>query len=201
MLSRIFCFHFRPLLTLQDKTSLLELESLSENNGNIPVECILLDEDANENIENENVEFESIDNDIAMDVQELPSKVNQIKDKYIFSRLSHVKCTDAACDRLHLQKERTINLLKKKIISLRRENAKLLKRLSQPNETLSKVFNQDQVVAVGHKKSTKWSSNTIIKALELVIACGLKGYKEILRQNLPYPSIRTLQRKLDCDIS
>lgn len=153
-----------------------------------------------ENDFDEDFESENFVNNAAPIIKKSPSKINQIKEKYIFSRLNHVKCNDAACDRLHLQKERTINLLKKKIVSLRRENGRLLRKISEPNEMLMKVFNQDQVHAVGHK-STKWSSETIIKALELVIACGLKGYKEILRQNLPYPSIRTLQRKLDCDIS
>lgn len=44
----------------------------------------------------------------------------------------------------------------------------------------------------------KWSENTINKSLKLYLACGAKGYDEIRRQNLPYPSIRTLQHRLQC---
>ncbi|XP_036140603.1 uncharacterized protein LOC118644901 [Monomorium pharaonis] len=45
-------------------------------------------------------------------------------------------------------------------------------------------------------KGTSWSPDTITKALKLYAACGQKGYEEIHRQNLPYPSIRTLQSRI-----
>lgn len=143
-------------------------------------------------------------NDKSLKNKSKPQKILLKSDggeKFLLSRMNQVKCKDAACDRVLFQKERTISLLKKKILLLRRENLRMLKKMNEPTEMLKKIFNEDQLQAMTYKKNTKWSSSTIIKSLELVIACGLKGYKELLRHGLPYPSIRTLQRKLDCDIS
>jgi hypothetical protein len=42
----------------------------------------------------------------------------------------------------------------------------------------------------------KWSNDTVTKALKLKFACGSSGYEELLKQNFPYPSVRTLQRRL-----
>jgi hypothetical protein len=67
---------------------------------------------------------------------------------------------------------------------------------------LNKLFNQDQILALNkkkNKKSTKfmkWSNDTVTKALKLKFACGSSGYEELLKQNFPYPSVRTLQRRL-----
>lgn len=49
------------------------------------------------------------------------------------------------------------------------------------------------------RKSTKgmaWSSDTVKKALQLRFSCGLTGYEVILNQGLPYPSSRTLRRRV-----
>ena len=43
----------------------------------------------------------------------------------------------------------------------------------------------------------KWSENTVIKALRLKFSCGDSGYKHLLQQIIPPPSIQTLQRKLE----
>lgn len=67
---------------------------------------------------------------------------------------------------------------------------------------LRRVFNQDQISVLRKgraKKSTKvtnWSNETITKSLKLKFSCGKNGYHELLRQNVPLPSIRTLQRRL-----
>lgn len=63
---------------------------------------------------------------------------------------------------------------------------------------LSLIFNNDQMKALS-KKSTmfmKWSNETVKKALKLKFACGNNGYNEILSQNIPLPSLRTLRRRL-----
>jgi hypothetical protein len=67
---------------------------------------------------------------------------------------------------------------------------------------LNKLSNQVQILALNkkkNKKSTKfmkWSNDTVTKALKLKFACGSSGYEELLKQNFPYPSVRTLQRRL-----
>ncbi|XP_047123382.1 uncharacterized protein LOC124806463 [Hydra vulgaris] len=46
-------------------------------------------------------------------------------------------------------------------------------------------------------KFIKWSNDTINEALELKFTCGQSGYENLLRLNLPYPSLPTLQRRLE----
>lgn len=64
------------------------------------------------------------------------------------------------------------------------------------------LFNKDQFIAFRKKqakKSTKfmkWSNETVVKCLKLKFSCGNNGYNELLRQDYPLPSLRTLQRKL-----
>lgn len=64
------------------------------------------------------------------------------------------------------------------------------------------LFNKDQFMALKKKqdrKSTKfmkWSNKTVTNALKLKFSCGNNGYKELLQQGFPLPSIRTLQRRL-----
>lgn len=43
-----------------------------------------------------------------------------------------------------------------------------------------------------------WTNETIKKALRLKHTCGDNGYRELLRQDIPLPSIRTLRRRLEC---
>lgn len=60
------------------------------------------------------------------------------------------------------------------------------------------IFNEDQMnfIAQTTQRGASWSAVTITKALKLYAACGQKGYDEVRRQNLPYPSIRTLQNRI-----
>lgn len=69
------------------------------------------------------------------------------------------------------------------------------KKVTTKNEYVEKVFTEDQIkfIANNTQRGTSWSIQTINKALKLYVACGQKGYEEMRRQNLPYPSIRTIQ--------
>ncbi|XP_018399468.1 PREDICTED: uncharacterized protein LOC108777155 [Cyphomyrmex costatus] len=69
-------------------------------------------------------------------------------------------------------------------------------KLQKRQANFDKVFNIDQrkCIARSSYRGISWSARTINKALKLYVACGQKGYEEICRQNLPYPSIRTLER-------
>jgi hypothetical protein len=67
---------------------------------------------------------------------------------------------------------------------------------------LKQLFNEDQVTMLKRRseeksyKFLKWSNKTIVNALRLKFSCSGSGYEELLRQKLPLPSVRTLQRKL-----
>jgi len=79
----------------------------------------------------------------------------------------------------------------------------LKNKLKISNETkntqaLNSVFNIDQINALNRNstKFMKWSNSTVMKALKLKFSCGNNGYEELLKQNIPLPSLRTLMRRL-----
>lgn len=119
----------------------------------------------------------------------------------------------------HLSKKDKLDmystLCKKKTVSqksyknkLRRAKSKIkqLEKNIQQNknihQNISQIFNEDQLKALRKldaEKSTKfmkWSNETVVKSLKLKFACGTSGYEELLNQKLPYPSVRTLRRRL-----
>lgn len=106
-------------------------------------------------------------------------------------------------ERLYLKEKRRALHFKN---ALRQVQRRLKKVLKKPNCTkcdlLTFLFNNDQLLALKKKKlkkSTelmKWSNDTIMKSLKLKIICGNNGYTELLKQKYPFPSIKTLQRRL-----
>lgn len=85
-------------------------------------------------------------------------------------------------------------VLKKRLKKLREENRiydKLKIRLGE-------IFNEDQIKAITNQGTScrEWSDETIKRAIRLRLTCGSAGYQEILDQNFPLPSERTLQRKM-----
>jgi hypothetical protein len=64
---------------------------------------------------------------------------------------------------------------------------------------LKKVFAQDQLAALsrGTMRGTPWSQSTVKKGVKLRFACGTSGYNFLLDLGLPFPSVRSLQRKLE----
>lgn len=79
-----------------------------------------------------------------------------------------------------------------------RQCSLLKRKLRQRNKNLKKIFREDQTNFIKNstQRGASWSAETINKALRLYVACGRKGYEELRRQNLPYPSIRTLQHRI-----
>lgn len=65
-------------------------------------------------------------------------------------------------------------------------------------KSLKSFLNDNQIasLSVKNKKGFKWSNSTIKTALRLKFACGSNGYEELLEQNHPLPSLRTIRRKL-----
>lgn len=89
--------------------------------------------------------------------------------------------------------------LRKIVKSLSRKCRYYEKKLKQREPTnLEKIFNLDQLefLETDKRRGTMWSDDTITRGLKLYMACGTEGYKELLNQKLPYPSIRTLQHRL-----
>lgn len=61
------------------------------------------------------------------------------------------------------------------------------------------VFNQDQLASLTRvsNRGSKWSEETIKKALQLHFSCGSTGYTNLLDQKQPLPSSRTLKRRVE----
>lgn len=61
-----------------------------------------------------------------------------------------------------------------------------------------RFLNDDQIHSMSLKsfKGFHWSKSTIQKSLQLKLACGKAGYEELLKQNYPLPSLRTLRRRI-----
>ncbi|XP_066590857.1 uncharacterized protein [Prorops nasuta] len=95
--------------------------------------------------------------------------------------------------------EKQLNTIRKLKNELKMTKGKLRKyernRAQEERGRIGVFFNTDQLDYLKRRKirGSSWSEDTITKALKLYMACGTTGYNEIRKQNLPYPSIRTLQ--------
>ncbi|XP_067215269.1 uncharacterized protein [Linepithema humile] len=94
--------------------------------------------------------------------------------------------------------EEHIKKLKKSLNKTVVERNILKRKLQKRNARFNQIFNEDQrdFITRNTQRGALWSAETITKALRLYAACGQKGYEEVRRQNLPYPSIRTLQNRI-----
>lgn len=112
-----------------------------------------------------------------------------------------IKVYSAICKRSVASKKLYKNKYRRALAKI-----KQLQNINQQNQmiqkSMHKMFNKDQLIALEKRdaaKSTKfmkWSDDTIVKAFRLKFACGTSGYEELLKQKLPYPSVRTLRRRL-----
>lgn len=94
--------------------------------------------------------------------------------------------------------ERKLIFLRRKLAEDRVQKHRDKDRRQRLEANLKRVFNDDQLTSLGRAsmRFSKWSDTTISTALDLRLACGLKGYKRLLKLHLPFPSIRTLQKRI-----
>ena len=87
-----------------------------------------------------------------------------------------------------------------KMKQVNREKRALIKAQNKHNIALKKIFNDDQLRSLGRNsmRGSKWSANTVKKALQLRFVCGSTGYDQLLQQHFPLSSLRTLRRKMQC---
>ena len=73
-----------------------------------------------------------------------------------------------------------------------------LQKAHDKMERALKSFNSDQIKKLEYPdgKIKEWSRETVQKAIQIYYACGTTGYKLLLRNGSPYPSISVLQRHL-----
>ncbi|XP_011859638.1 PREDICTED: uncharacterized protein LOC105557100 [Vollenhovia emeryi] len=76
-----------------------------------------------------------------------------------------------------------------------------VKVLGERVQLAQKVLAEDQWKALNtdceHSKGLRWSQETVLKALSLRFTCGTTGYNHIRDVVAPFPSVRTLQRRIE----
>lgn len=94
--------------------------------------------------------------------------------------------------------KKTIVALQKKIRYMEKTNI-----LNKDRNLLKEIFNCDQVEALTRgntanaRRGMTWSDSTIESALQLKFLCGTGGYNLLLDKKIPFPSIRTLNRRIE----
>lgn len=115
------------------------------------------------------------------------------------------KCDEESVQKLFAKQEHQIKFLKSRLNKVVKEKRRLVsEKHSTYKAILLTLFTEDQINhlikqqrAEGKSKVTKWSNTTVKKALRLKFACGTAGYEELLKQGFPFPSRRTLTRKIE----
>lgn len=103
-------------------------------------------------------------------------------------------------DKLLLKQLKLNNALRKKLNVMNHKLQQLMKeQVNDYKEFLKDVFTDDQLRAlelkhINPKSITAWSHKTMMKAIKLKQECGSRGYDELLNQNMPLPSLRTISR-------
>jgi hypothetical protein len=112
-------------------------------------------------------------------------------------RRKYQNCLQTNSD-LHQPSQYYIEELKRVLRKVVKKCSMYKRKYEQKEERLAKVFNHDQlqILKTGSHRGTKWSEETVTKAIKLYLACGEKGYTELREQNLPYPNNRTIQHRL-----
>lgn len=151
---------------------------------------VVSSESNSDELNKENVLNESNSIDLNQQIDDAPDNENHDEnefDKEIEETMKQLK---------------TIEELKTKLASTlrkcRRLEKQLIKRDLKDKDKMECIFNEDQIkfLEQNQMKGNTWSDQTITNALKLYMACGTKGYEEIRKQKLPYPSARTLQHRL-----
>lgn len=127
-------------------------------------------------------------------------------------QLFQIITSESPCTSTNLRENnqcRNREIIKKQHIKIlnMRHKMKNLRRKVQTLETkikndkykkaLVSLFNDDQIETLMTKKRNKnWSHETIQSALQFKFVCGRNGYDHLVEQGYPFPSLRTLRRKL-----
>ena len=95
-------------------------------------------------------------------------------------------------------KERLLVQIRKKYKTALRKIRKISNQRVKFEGAMGQFLNSDQQKSLCkvNNKGCKWSPSTIKNALQLHFACGPTGYRVLLSQKYPLPSLRTLRRSI-----
>ena len=117
------------------------------------------------------------------------------------TRLPRASCDRAQVESL-MRQLRMEKLLRRRaeraLVKEKRINLALRKKHNLINQKFKKIFNTDQIRALGHSKKggIQWGKESIKKAIGIRFCCGTTGYKTLQAMNMPLPDIRTIQRRM-----
>ncbi|XP_025161697.1 uncharacterized protein LOC112590139 isoform X2 [Harpegnathos saltator] len=88
-----------------------------------------------------------------------------------------------------------------KILMNRVKKFRSTHKLRLEKTILHKVFNDDQTRWLqsdsSKRRISSWSKETIKKALRIKACCTSSGYAQLIKENIPLPSLRTLRRSVE----
>jgi len=151
-----------------------------------------------ENVKSENLPtFTSANVEEKMDWEKRCKELTQLLTK-----------SESECERLRntmKKREELFNRIIRKSYKCGKILKERLRKVKEENQIYDKlkvrlreIFNEDQIKTLTNQRMScrEWSDETIKRAMRLRFTCGSVGYQEILDQNIPLPSERTLQRKM-----
>lgn len=97
--------------------------------------------------------------------------------------------------------ERSIKTLANCITKLKNVNKLRVEKAKNLIRFIHTVFNEDQIRWLQSKSDKRrvysWSKETIKKALRIKFSCTKHCYEQLIQENIPLPSLRTLRRSLE----
>lgn len=148
--------------------------------------------DSSTNVSLINFENKEIENPSAINITCLEETTSKLQAAELKLKKANMMIFKLNKSKIILRKHR------RKLIDQNKEQAEQIRTLIA-NKNFNNILNDDQIVALNrqYRRGCRWSNNTIIKALRLKMSSGSSGYRELLNQNIPLPSERTLRRKLE----
>ncbi|KAH6941201.1 hypothetical protein HPB50_014899 [Hyalomma asiaticum] len=105
----------------------------------------------------------------------------------------------AALQKRVAQLETQLQATRRKLHLAQRQRLQALTANKRLVAGLSKYLNEDQVkcLKMATMQGTRWTKNTVIKALKMRLSCGARGYDSVRELGQPLPTERTLHRHLE----
>lgn len=86
----------------------------------------------------------------------------------------------------------SVSLLMKQLRETQQELAKLKEESEAMKQMLSK-FNRDEIEKMQGRKVNKWTTETLLKALNIRLSMSTQAYNNLLKQGYPLPGLSTVE--------
>ena len=149
-------------------------------------------------------DYEALEKELAAVKSQLQQSKNEKYTHYLLQQVAQkdeeINKSKKLIFRLESSRKHLSNQLDAKSYALKIEKAKTSKSMSDAHSILKNMnFNQDQIkkVLLNYKTMSQWSNVTLVDAMKLRFSCNTRGYSDLLKRGFPFPSIRTLNEKIE----